>query len=173
MNFTKMNLPINYGDIVILANPINVLTTICRNWLLPSLMDVLKRSKKSSYPQRIFEMGTVTHLDSSNKETGTRDDWVFCYAEISVQTNYNTVRSALATLEFNLDIRFTLKPVILPYLLEGRSAEIYFNDTKIGFIGEIHPLVLTNWELDLPVGAFEITVAPWYNTIRKNLGMND
>ncbi|MFW9930176.1 MAG: phenylalanine--tRNA ligase subunit beta, partial [Candidatus Thorarchaeota archaeon] len=154
-NFIKMNLDVNYSDVVQIANPLTILTTICRNWLTPSIIETFNRNKKFSYPQKFFETSTVTHLDSDSP-TGTTDEWNFCYLESSNQVNFNSARAALATLEFNFDFRFTLKSTKLPYLIEGRSADIFFKNKKIGFIGEFHPKVLLNWELELPVVGFEI-----------------
>ncbi|MHA2363276.1 MAG: phenylalanine--tRNA ligase subunit beta [Candidatus Hodarchaeales archaeon] len=171
--FTKMNLPTTYDDLVIIANPLTTLTTICRNWLLPSLMEILTKSKSSTFPQRLFEMAKVTHLDQIT-DTNTRDDWNFCYVESSAQCNFNNARAALKTFENNLDIQLTLKTNNnLPYLISGRSADIYFQNKKIGFIGEIHPQVLVNWGLDLPVVCFEIETEPWYTHIRKGFGYDE
>lgn len=168
--FTKMNLPVNYDDTVVLANPMTTLTTICRNWLLPSLMEILNVSKTSSFPQQLFEMAIVTHIDSKT-ETGTRDDWNFCYVESSATSNFNNSRAALKTLEVNLGIKFTLLAADnISYLTPGRAAKILFNNTIIGFIGEIHPQILVNWDLELPAVCFELEVAPWFIQIRKDLG---
>ena len=40
--------------------------------------------------------------------------------------------------------------------LRGRVAAIYVKREKIGVVGEIHPEVLNNFELENPTGAFEV-----------------
>ena len=170
--FTKMELAIDYTDVVQIANPMTNLTTVCRNWILPSLMDTLQRNKPHNYPQKIFEIAQDTHIDPTS-DTNTRDDWKLCYAEAGAGINYNSARAILSTIELNFDIRFTIKKPIddYPYLISGRCGEIYFKDEKIGFIGEIHPKVLHNWDLQVPVACLEISIRPWLKEIREGLGL--
>ena len=170
--FTKMNLPIDYSDVVQIANPMSNLTTVCRNWVLPSLMDILQRNKPYNYPQKIFEVAQDSHLDPIT-DTGTRDDWKFCYTEAGPDSNYNTCRAILSTIELNFGILFTIKKPEkdLPYLILGRCGEIFYKDKKIGFLGEIHPKVLTNWELVVPVSCVEIRIEEWLREIRTELGL--
>ncbi len=170
--FTKMNLPIDYTDVVQVANPMTNLTTICRNWILPSLMDILQRNKPYNYPQKIFEVALETHLDSTS-DTGTHDNWKFCYVEAGSETNYNSARAILSTIELNFGILFTIKKPEkdIPYLIPGRCGEVFFHDKKIGFLGEIHPKVLTNWELVVPVSCVEIRIEEWLREIRTELGL--
>ena len=44
------------------------------------------------------------------------------------------------------------------HFIEGRTAEIIFNKKRIGFIGEVHPRVLRNWKIKMPVALFEISL---------------
>jgi phenylalanyl-tRNA synthetase beta chain len=171
--FTKMEMPIDYSDVVQIANPMTNLTTVCRNWILPSLMEILQRNKMYNYPQKIFEFAKDTHIDTIS-DTNTRDDWKISYAIAGGDVNYNSSRAILSTLEINLNLRFTIKKPEkeIPFLISGRAGEIYFNNKKIGFLGEIHPKVLTNWELIVPVACLEIEVKEWLVYIRKELGLD-
>ena len=46
-----------------------------------------------------------------------------------------------------------------PFLHPGRAATIVAGDgVELGWLGELHPLVLREWELDGPVAAFELDV---------------
>ena len=46
-----------------------------------------------------------------------------------------------------------------PFLHPGRAATIVAADgSELGWLGELHPLVLREWELDGPVAAFELDV---------------
>jgi phenylalanyl-tRNA synthetase beta chain len=38
----------------------------------------------------------------------------------------------------------------------GRVAEILFKNKKIGFLGEIHPKILRNWKIRMPVALLEM-----------------
>ncbi|MEM7826015.1 MAG: hypothetical protein QW451_00060, partial [Candidatus Aenigmatarchaeota archaeon] len=46
-----------------------------------------------------------------------------------------------------------------PSFIEGRTAKILVEGKKVGIIGEIHPSVLENWKLEMPVAAFEIDLS--------------
>jgi phenylalanyl-tRNA synthetase beta chain len=43
-----------------------------------------------------------------------------------------------------------------PFLHPGRSAAILIGGTSAGWVGEIHPLVAADWDLDRTVAAFEL-----------------
>ena len=45
-----------------------------------------------------------------------------------------------------------------PFLHPGRAATVLAGDAELGWIGELHPLVLREWELQAPVAAFELDV---------------
>jgi phenylalanyl-tRNA synthetase beta chain len=44
--------------------------------------------------------------------------------------------------------------------LEGRTAAVYIKGKRLGILGEIHPEVLNNFELENPTNAFEIDLEP-------------
>lgn len=43
----------------------------------------------------------------------------------------------------------------------GRTAEIIFEGKPIGVLGVLHPEVVTNFELNMPCSAFEISIEPF------------
>jgi phenylalanyl-tRNA synthetase beta chain len=59
-----------------------------------------------------------------------------------------------------LDLKIELREIEEPpsYFIEGRVGEIIFNNQSIGFIGEIHPKILKNWRIKMPVALFEINL---------------
>lgn len=57
----------------------------------------------------------------------------------------------------NLGLKnWTVKETNHPSFLEGRAATISLDDVKLGVVGEVHPEVLNNFELENPTSAFEI-----------------
>ena len=54
-----------------------------------------------------------------------------------------------------------IKAVAFPFYIPGRCGEILFNGTKIGTIGEMHPEVVKNFELDYPTATFELNISPF------------
>ena len=57
-------------------------------------------------------------------------------------------------LELKIQIKETEE--VPPHFIDGRIAEITLGNKKIGFIGEIHPKILRNWKIKMPVALFEI-----------------
>ena len=51
------------------------------------------------------------------------------------------------------------------HFIEGRVGEIILENRKIGFIGEIHPRILKNWKIKMPVALFEIELGGVFEKI--------
>lgn len=157
--YAKMNL-LDDGLAVELSNPYTDQYDIMRTWIAPSLMIVLSNNLHREYPQNIFEVGTVAHLDNF-ENTGVREvehvACALCYAK----AGYNEVKTKLQALCFNfgLDAQLRTAAVEHPAFIAGRCAEIYIGDKKAGIIGEIHPLVLKNWGIEMPIALFEMDVS--------------
>ena len=56
--------------------------------------------------------------------------------------------------------RFKVRAAELPCLQPGRSAEVLVGGEVVGWLGEVHPLVLDAFEAEAPVTAFELALAP-------------
>ena len=66
------------------------------------------------------------------------------------------VASDLEALLANLGLKkWEIKEARHPSFLQGRVAAVYVKGRKIGVVGEIHPEVLNNFELENPTSAFE------------------
>jgi phenylalanyl-tRNA synthetase beta chain len=145
-------------DVIETANPKTEEYSIVRNWLLPSLMEVLWRNRHRDYPQNIFEVGDVLELDPSS-ETGVkikrRLGIVLCHSK----ANFSEMKSLVESILSNLGIKdYKLEESKLPCFIPGRSAKIVINNRDLGRFGEVHPEVITNWELEMPAVACEICV---------------
>jgi phenylalanyl-tRNA synthetase beta chain len=46
-----------------------------------------------------------------------------------------------------------------PSYISGRCAEIYVGDRKVGMIGELNPVVLKKWGIEMPIAAFEMEMS--------------
>lgn len=165
MNFTLTNPEDEFEKMMVeqtlhvkLLNPVSSDYTIMRKWILPSLMKTLSRNKGSLYPQKIFEIGDVIEPDPSLPERAVRKmrlGCVSCHADAS----YSEIKSICEEILRNLSIgEWKLEPHDELPFLEGRTAKIIVNSTEVGIIGEIHPQVLENWEVALPVAALELYI---------------
>ena len=128
---------------------------MCRKWLLPGLMKVLMTNQHQEYPQKIFEVGDVILPDNS-KETGTSQIRKLCGVVSYDYANLTEIKSIVETVLNNLGKKYTIRSMVNPTFINTRVGEIFINDKPIGFFGEIHPEVISNWKLEKPVIAFEI-----------------
>jgi phenylalanyl-tRNA synthetase beta chain len=142
--------------LVTLENPVSTEYSIIRNDLLPSLIKNLADSKHHVFPQRMFEVSDVIKLDD-NSETGTQRRIHAAAVSSHPTANFTEIKSTLEALLMNLGLKkWTVKEAEHPSFLQGRAAMILFKGTELSVVGEIHPEVLKNFELENPTGAFEI-----------------
>ncbi|HTX43237.1 MAG TPA: phenylalanine--tRNA ligase subunit beta [Methanocella sp.] len=138
--YAKMGLA-DDGMAVELANPYTDQYDIMRTWIAPSLMIVLSNNLHREYPQNIFEVGTVAHLDNF-EDTGVGEE-----EHVACALCYN----------FGKELKTTA--VDHPAFIDGRCAGIYIGDRKAGIIGEIKPQVLKSWGIEMPIALFEMDVS--------------
>jgi len=163
MNFTLTNPKDEYDKMhvqphshISLKNPVSAEYSILRTWLLPSLMKTLAENLKSLYPQKIFEVGDTIHPDESRPEKAVRKLKLAAVSSHS-NTSYSEVKSIVEELLKNLMIdEWALKPFDEMPFIAGRAAEIIWKNASIGFFGELHPEVLTEWGVTMPTSALEI-----------------
>jgi len=124
---------------------------ILRKDLSHFLLKNLSENVDSEYPQRIFETGRVFELKSNIEES----------EKLSLAItpgNFTDIKQILNYLFKSLGINMTLKeaeefPI---HFIEGRTASIILENKEIGIMGEIHPKILKNWRIKMPVALFEI-----------------
>jgi len=151
--FTRMN--IKPETVVEIANPKLVSMTCLRNWLLPSLMELLSHNIHVEYPQKTFEVGYCTMHDEQ-RENKTVDQEKLACVTIHSNANFTEAKSVLDAFLSNLGMRYQLEALDHGSFIEGRTGSILIENTEVGFIGELHPQVLRNWNLENPAAAFEI-----------------
>ena len=125
---------------------------ILRDSLLPGLIDILSKNIHESYPQRIFELGTVFQRDHPINEK----IHLGC-ASAHNDVSYTEVKSVLQSLlKSGFNVTCTTKIAQDSLFNQGRTADVFVKDSKIGIIGELASEVLDNFKLRIPVAGFEI-----------------
>ncbi len=128
---------------------------ILRDMLLPGMLEVLSRNIHESYPQKIFEIGTVFEKDSPIVES----IHLACL-DAHKDVNYTEVKSVLQSLlKTGFNLSCSTVPQKGPMYVDGRTASIVVNDEKLGMVGEIEGKVLDNFKLRTPVAGFEIKLS--------------
>lgn len=133
---------------------------ILRKDLSHFILKNLSENVDSEYPQKIFEIGTVFELKQEVNEMEN-------LAIATSPGNFTEIKQILRYLMKSLGIKEDLKEIENPpsHLIDGRVASIIINDKQIGVIGEVHPKILKNWKIKMPVALLEINL----NEIFKKL----
>jgi len=154
--FKKMNL--KEEKVAEIENIISENWCVFRNWLLPCLMEFFANNQHVEYPQKIFEVGDVVLIDEK-QETKTKDVRKLAAAIADSKVSYDDIASVLDAFMSVIGVEYKLEKEEHPSFIEGRTAKILVEGKKVGIIGEIHPSVLENWKLEMPVAAFEIDLS--------------
>jgi phenylalanyl-tRNA synthetase beta chain len=163
MNFTLTNERVHYEFMrvkpenpVKLANPVSMEYTIMRQMLLPGLMKNLAENKHESFPQRLFEVSDVAKINTRLETMCERRLHVAAVSSHST-ANFTEMKSFCEALLSNLGLEsWQIKEAKHPSFLDGRTSAIYIKNRRVGVLGEIHPEVLNNFELENPTAALEI-----------------
>ena len=162
MTFTLTNKESLFGmmnakpvDIVEIENPVSSRWVTLRNWLTPSVMGFLSENTNKKYPQHVFEVGDVVELDKK-AETQTATKRKVAYYEARNEVNFTELKQKLDVLMKYLGAKTDLRKSNHGSFIPGRCAEIMLKGKSIGIIGEIHPQVLENWKIEMPIAGFEI-----------------
>ena len=159
----KMNVQL---QLIELANSISSDYNILRSWIIPSLMEILSNNKHHEYPQKIFTLGTI--FKKNNKfETNIEENERLAVAIAYENADYTGIRQVLDYLFRSLGLKYEIIEAEHNSFIEGRVGRVVVNGKKIAYIGEISPQVITNWELEIPVTAFELNLTEIYGIINK------
>jgi phenylalanyl-tRNA synthetase beta chain len=162
VNFTLTNERTHYEMMrrpadhpVTLANPISNEYTIMRQDLLPNLMTNLAANRHESFPQKLFEASDVVRRNS-RLETQCERRMHLAAVTSHPAASFTETRSALEALLTNMNMEtWSIRAKAHPSFIAGRAAAIYVQNTQVGVLGEMHPEVLNNFNLENPVAAFE------------------
>lgn len=159
-----------------LANPLSAELGVMRTRLLPGLVDALARNVARQQPRvRLFELGRTfeasTGSDGAPRETqrvaaaacgsARREQW----GEPTRAVDFHDLKGDLESLAALAGARLEYRPSQAPHGHPGRSADVYRLDDagqarRIGWIGQLHPRLQRALDLDPPVSAFELDLAP-------------
>jgi phenylalanyl-tRNA synthetase beta chain len=149
--FKMMNIEDEGKEVVNIENPVSINHTCLRVSLLSSLLQTLSKNKHNELPQAIYEIGDIAYVENNSAKNVVYISGV----KISAKTGFTESKSLVEALIKNIgiDVKFIEKKH--GAFIEGRCVSLW-HDEEIGFYGEMHPLVISNFDLEYPVIAFEI-----------------
>jgi phenylalanyl-tRNA synthetase beta chain len=158
--FAKMGIPEKQEKDFIEVKESKTDYTILRKDLTHYLLKILSENVDSEYPQKIFETGKI--IESKNKITEEER-----LAIAITPSNFTEIKQVLEYLSKMLGIKIELKePKSIPlHFIDGRTASLAIGETEIGYLGEIHPKILRNWKIKMPVVLLEINLEKIFEKI--------
>ncbi|MDY0267165.1 MAG: phenylalanine--tRNA ligase subunit beta [Methanimicrococcus sp.] len=146
IHFENMRRPVT-KDVTYVTHPISEDQTLIRTTLLPGLLEILALNRHRELPQKIYEIGEVA-VSGKNKQK---------IAAISIHhaANFTEMAEVVDAFLRETNTEYELKESDDPSFLNGRAADIIVNDQKVGVYGELHPVVLSAFELGYAVIGFE------------------
>lgn len=150
--FTKMGIPEKQEKGFIEVEESKTDYTILRKDLTHYMLKNLAENVDSEYPQKIFETGKVFQLQGSDLIEKER------LTAAITPGNFTELKQILEYLArmLNLEIKLEELEDSPIHFIKGRTAKIMLKDKEIGVIGEIHPKILKNWKIRMPIALLEI-----------------
>ncbi|NTW29492.1 MAG: phenylalanine--tRNA ligase subunit beta [Coriobacteriia bacterium] len=153
-----------------LHNPMSAEQSVLRRSLLPGLLRAVSYNQRRGVEDvHLYETGTVFHTSLGRKrpkEHGVvagvlagawhRPAW----NEPAVGLEFFDGKGVIEALLRELGLaRVEMRAAEVPHLQPGRSAEVVMAGEIVGWLGEVHPLVLDSFDTQGPVTAFELNLA--------------
>jgi len=132
--------------------------TQLRTWALPSLVQVLENNTHRSYPQDLAEVGFVAHRDD-DVNTRVAEDRRVAGVLARTDATYEDAKARLQAVCDGFDADLETPATEHPSFLDGRVAEVVVAGDSVGVVGELHPAVLVDRDMEVPVAAFEFSLS--------------
>jgi phenylalanyl-tRNA synthetase beta chain len=157
------------GDVaaVELDNPLSSEHSRLRTTLLGSLLDAARRNRAhGTSTLRLFEAGAV-FLPRDGQQLPDEPYRVAALLSGPVrqptwrnpeppQADFFAAEGVLDGLLGRLRAPWSVEQSTAPFLHPGRAATVLIGGQPAGWLGEIHPLVAANWDVDQTIAAFEL-----------------
>ncbi len=161
-----------------LINPLNSEQAVMRQSLIPGLLhSVLFNQNRGVKRVSLFEIGQIFTTGEDRKLPKEKEKVSgILWGEEQGKSWYEDTRSfdffdgkgIIENLVDDLNIqKVRYKPLSsaeLPFLQDGRIAEVHAGGTLLGWVGEIHPKILRDYDIDGSAVAFELDFAALQKT---------
>jgi phenylalanyl-tRNA synthetase beta chain len=132
--------------------------THLRTWALPSLVQVLENNTHRSYPQDLAEVGFVAHRDD-DVNTRVAEEYRVAGALARTDATYEDAKARLQAVCDDFDADLETPATKHPSFIPGRAAAVVIDGESVGVVGELHPEVLVDRDMEVPVAAFEFSLS--------------
>ena len=140
-----------------IQNPLGEDTSIMRTTALPSMLDILSRNNAYHNKNvKLYEVAKV-YIPTEGEKLPDEPKYLMlgCYGE---NRNFYTLKGDLETILKTLRIKKAQYSAVStnPSFHPGRCAKVTIDGIDVGYIGQIHPLVAQNYDMDCDVYCAQI-----------------
>lgn len=152
------------NELILLENSLNQDYNAMRYSIIPSLLKILSENKHNAYPQNLFEIGRMFKKGESDTNVIESEKLgvIICHNK----SNFTEIKQILDSLFNILNLKYEIKEMENNSFIEGRIGKVIVNDKELAYIGEMHPEVLKNFNLDLPVSSLELDLNELFSLIK-------
>jgi len=137
------------GGSVTILNPVSEEEGILRRSLVPGMLSLLEANRKNELPQRIFEVGDV---HTPVKRT------FFAALSIHPKASFSEAKSLADALARDFRLDWSYERCLDGRFIEGRVLQIMHSGIPSGFLGELSPSAIVNFNLYAPIAAVELDI---------------
>ncbi len=126
------------------------------NLFIPA-MRILGENVDVSYPQEIFEIGKVFN---KNEKFETKVEENLNLMIAIAPGNFTKLKQIIDYFGRMLGVELKVKEPLeeLDKFIPGRVGEVFYGDVSLGYFGEVHPKLLSNYKIKMPVSFMEINL---------------
>lgn len=162
LNLAKDSSLRNYIKIM---NPLGEDFSVMRTTLLGNMLDVVRKNlNNKSENLRLSEVGNSFH----KYETKAQEETLLA---LSLVGNYDFyyMKNVLENLfeKYGIDTYRFETADDNPIFHTTRCAKVFIEDTELGYLGEIHPLVLQNFDISKRVYATEVNITKMLSYVKE------
>ncbi len=131
---------------------------ILRNDLSHYSLKILSENIDVEYPHLIYEIGKVFDMNKENNSINEKTNLCVGYSPANFTDLKKIVECLFREINVKMEINepnLNKKPELF---IEGRIGEIKIDGDILGFFGEVHPKILKNWKIKMPVAMLEINL---------------
>lgn len=171
------NLFPNYSNHLKILKPLSFDKIYLRQNLSCSLLEILSFNQKNkNFDNAFFEIGNIYTSKNENKDEKLHLSIILSgiflktyWFKKDIKSSFFLLKGILERIQFFFDIKLDLKKnIFCDNFLPMNQAEIFFQDQKIGFIGETHPFLNKKYHIQKSF-VLEINLEYIINNTKKSV----
>lgn len=132
-----------------ISNPLGADFSIMRTTLSYSMLKIINTNyKRGNKEGRFFEIANVYLPESLPLEKLPEEKQHIVIAFYGENEGFYKLKGVLEDISETFALNFEFKREEISYLHPGRTASVYSDGKKIGYVGEVHPSVQDTFEID-------------------------